>query len=134
MLYLNWIPPDDILSNLKKNSIGKTAENYQGSKFQTLIGDPDFITITKWTQNRIQDRLIACIIKWMIITTNFQHKYNLPDNPMSNFSIEINYLSHILLKCNNCSAHRVQLWNKFPITHSNILFSFFLSPALINKC
>ncbi|GBO34769.1 hypothetical protein AVEN_96839-1 [Araneus ventricosus] len=58
--YIDWIASEDIFPHLKKQSLQITEENYHKSKYQSLIGNiPDILTISKWTGNRVQDRLIA---------------------------------------------------------------------------
>ncbi|GBN70634.1 hypothetical protein AVEN_91907-1, partial [Araneus ventricosus] len=67
--FIEWIASEDIISNLRKQSIQITHDNYRRSKYQAMIGNvPDIITISKWTKNRVQDRLIARIISKTIIT------------------------------------------------------------------
>ncbi|GIY23445.1 hypothetical protein CEXT_322421 [Caerostris extrusa] len=54
--------------------------------------------ITKWTQNRKQDILIARIISRMIVTPALLNRFNLDPNPFCNRCNEANDLLHILFK------------------------------------
>ncbi|GIY89434.1 putative RNA-directed DNA polymerase from transposon BS [Caerostris extrusa] len=53
---------------------------------------PDIVTITKWTQNRRQDILIARIISRMIVTPALLNRFNLDSNPFC----------HSCNECENC--------------------------------
>ncbi|GBN08498.1 hypothetical protein AVEN_176646-1 [Araneus ventricosus] len=67
--FIDWITSEDIISNLRKQSIQITYDNYRESKYQAMIGNVlDILTISKWTGNRVQDRLIALIISKTITT------------------------------------------------------------------
>ncbi|GBO36791.1 hypothetical protein AVEN_176511-1 [Araneus ventricosus] len=56
--FIDWIASKDIISNFKKQSIQITHANYCKSRYQALIGNvPDILTISKWTGDRVQDRL-----------------------------------------------------------------------------
>ncbi|GBN39904.1 hypothetical protein AVEN_27399-1 [Araneus ventricosus] len=97
--YIDWIASEDILSHLKKQSFQITEENYHKSKYQLLIGNiPDILTISKWTGNRVQDRLIARIISKTITTPGLLYRFNLHPDPLCRVCNEINDVSHILLK------------------------------------
>ncbi|GBN03164.1 hypothetical protein AVEN_212008-1 [Araneus ventricosus] len=98
--FIDWIASEDIIFNFKKQSIQITYENYRKSKYQALIGNvPDILTISKWTGNRVQDRLIARIISKTIIIPGLLHRFNLHPDPLCIVCNEINGISHILLKC-----------------------------------
>ncbi|GBM57851.1 RNA-directed DNA polymerase from mobile element jockey [Araneus ventricosus] len=132
--FIDWIASEDIISNLKKQSIQITHDNYRKSKYQALIGNvPDILTISKWTGNRVQDRLIARIISKTIITPGLLHRFNLHPDPLCIVCNEINDISHILLKCKKYASFRAILWNKLNIVESNITYDVLLSHALTNK-
>ncbi|GBM37306.1 hypothetical protein AVEN_266403-1 [Araneus ventricosus] len=81
--FIEWIASEDIISNLKKQLIQITHDNYHKSKYQALIGNvPDIIAISKWTGNRVQDRLIARIISKTIITPGLLRRFNLHPDPL----------------------------------------------------
>ncbi|GBM42558.1 hypothetical protein AVEN_3360-1 [Araneus ventricosus] len=125
--FIEWIASEDIISNLKKQI---THENYRRSKYQAMIGNvPDIITISKWTKNRVQDRLIARIISKTIITPGLLHRFN----PLCIVCNENNDISHILLKCKKYASFRVILWNKLNIVEPNITYDVLLSRVFTNK-
>ncbi|GBM63937.1 hypothetical protein AVEN_242101-1 [Araneus ventricosus] len=132
--FIDWIASEDIISNLKKQSIQITHDNYHKSKCQALIGNvPDILTISKWTENRVQDRLIARIISKTIIIPGLLYRFNLHPDPLCIVCNEINDISHILLKCKKYASFRAILWNKLNIVESNITYDVLLSHALTNK-
>ncbi|GBM15663.1 hypothetical protein AVEN_95281-1 [Araneus ventricosus] len=132
--YIDWIASEDILSHLKKQSFQITEENYHKSKYQLLIGNiPDILTISKWTGNRIQDRLIASIISKTITTPGLLYRFNLHPDPLCRVCNEINDISHILLKCQKYASVRVILWRKLNIVSANITYDVLLSHALAIK-
>ncbi|GBM60943.1 hypothetical protein AVEN_192396-1 [Araneus ventricosus] len=131
--YIDWIASEDILSHLKKQSFQITEENYHKSKYQLLIGNiPDILTISKWTGNRVQDRLIARIIS-KTITTPGLSRFNLRLDPLCRVCNEINDISHILLRCQKYASVRVILWKKLNIVSANIPYDILLSHVLVNK-
>ncbi|GBL75451.1 hypothetical protein AVEN_194630-1 [Araneus ventricosus] len=132
--FIEWIASEDIISNLKKQSIQITHDNYRRSKCQAMIGNfPDIITISKWTENRVQDRVIARIISKTIITPGLLHRFNLHPDPLCIVCNENNDISHILLKCKKYASFRVILWNKLNIVEPNITYDVLLSHSLTNK-
>ncbi|GBN09380.1 hypothetical protein AVEN_49770-1 [Araneus ventricosus] len=132
--FIEWIASEDIISNLKKQSIQITHHNYRRSKYQAMIGNfPDIITISKWTENRVQDRLIARIISKTIITPGLLHRFNLHSDPLCIVCNENNDISHILLKCKKYASFRVILWNKLNIVEPNITYDVLLSHVFTNK-
>ncbi|GBN22504.1 RNA-directed DNA polymerase from mobile element jockey [Araneus ventricosus] len=132
--YIDWIASEDIFSHLKKQSLQITEENYHKSKYQLLIGNiPDILTISKWTGNRVQDRLIARIISKTITTPGLLSRFNLHPDPLCRVCNEINDISHILLRCQKYASVRVILWRKLNIVSANITYDVLLSHALVNK-
>ncbi|GBM42899.1 hypothetical protein AVEN_240831-1 [Araneus ventricosus] len=132
--FIEWIASEDIISNLRKQSIQITHDNYRRSKYQAMIGNvPDIITISKWTKNRVQDRLIARIISKTIITPGLLHRFNLHPDPLCIVCNENNDISHILLKCKKYASFRVILWNKLNIVEPNITYEVLLSHVFTNK-
>ncbi|GBN64540.1 RNA-directed DNA polymerase from mobile element jockey [Araneus ventricosus] len=132
--FIDWISSEDIISNLRKQSIQITHDNYRRSKYQAMIGNvPDIITISKWTTNRVQDRLIARIISKTIITPGLLHRFNLHPDPLCIVCNENNDISHILLKCKKYASFRVILWNKLNIVEPNITYDVLLSHVFTNK-
>ncbi|GBN05477.1 hypothetical protein AVEN_240468-1 [Araneus ventricosus] len=132
--YIDWIASEDILSHLKKQSFQITEENYHKSKYQSLIGNiPDILTISKWTGNRVQDRLIARIISKTITTPGLLSRFNLHPDPLCRVCNEINDISHILLRCQKYASVRVTLWRKLNIVSANITYDVLLSHVLVNK-
>ncbi|GBM08720.1 hypothetical protein AVEN_52792-1 [Araneus ventricosus] len=132
--YIDWIASEDIFSHLKKQSFQTTEENYHKSKYQLLIGNiPDILTISKWTGNRVQDRLIARIISKTITTPGLLYRFNLHPDPLCRVCNEINDISHILLKCQKYASVRVILWRKLNIISANITYDVLLSQVLANK-
>ncbi|GBN10609.1 hypothetical protein AVEN_232512-1 [Araneus ventricosus] len=132
--FIEWIASEDIIYNLKKQSIQITYDNYRKSKCQALIGHrPDIITISKWTGNRVQDRLIARIISKTIITPGLLHRFNLHPDLLCIVCNEINDNSHILLTCKKYASFRAILWNKLNIIEHNISYDVLLSHAFTNK-
>ncbi|GBM04777.1 hypothetical protein AVEN_20216-1 [Araneus ventricosus] len=132
--YIDWIASEDIFSHLKKQSFQITEENYHKSKYQLLIGNiPDILTISKWTGNRVQERLIARIISKTITTPGLLYRFNLHPDPLCRVCNEINDISHILLKCQKYASVRVILWRKLNIVSANITYDVLLSHALANK-
>ncbi|GBM17804.1 hypothetical protein AVEN_99677-1 [Araneus ventricosus] len=110
MSFIDWIASEDIITNLKKQSIQITHENYRKSKYQALIGNvPDILTISKWTGNRVQDRLIELIISKTIIIPGCLHRFNLHPDPLCIICNEINDISQILLKCKKYASFRAIL-------------------------
>ncbi|GBM16550.1 Laminin subunit alpha-1 [Araneus ventricosus] len=86
--YIDWIASEDIFSHLKKQLLQITEENYHKSNYQLLIGNiPDILTISKWTGNRVQDRLIARIISKTITTPGLLSRFNLHPDPLCRISI-----------------------------------------------
>ncbi|GIY91828.1 RNase H domain-containing protein [Caerostris extrusa] len=130
--FIEWISPEDVIANLKKQSYLISETNYFSSKYYDLIGNfPDIGTITKWTQNRRQDILIARIISRMIVTPALLNRFNLDSNPFCNICNETNDLLHILLRCRKYSTSRLHLWQNLNIDENNITFKdFFLSKIL----
>ncbi|GBL95779.1 hypothetical protein AVEN_708-1 [Araneus ventricosus] len=132
--YIDWIASEDILSHLKEQSFQITEENYHKSKYQLLIGNfPDILTISKWTGNRVQDRLIARIISKTITTPGLLSRFNLHPDPLCRVCNEINDISHILLRCQKYASVRVTLWRKLNIASENITYDVLLSHVLVNK-
>ncbi|GBL80193.1 hypothetical protein AVEN_29169-1 [Araneus ventricosus] len=132
--YIDWIASEDILSHLKKQSFQITEEKYHKSKYQLLIGNfPDILTISKWTGNRVQDRLIARIISKTITTPGLLSRFNLHPDPLCRVCNEINDISHILLRCQKYASVRVTLWRKLNIASANITYDVLLSHVLVNK-
>ncbi|GBN33990.1 hypothetical protein AVEN_69811-1 [Araneus ventricosus] len=132
--YIDWIASEDIFSHLKKQSLQITEENYHKSKYQLLIGSiPDILTISKWTGNRVQDRLIARIISKTITTPGLLSRFNLHPDPLCRVCNEINDISHILLRCQKYASVRVILWRKLNIVSANITYDVLLSHVLVNK-
>ncbi|GBM14671.1 hypothetical protein AVEN_97183-1 [Araneus ventricosus] len=132
--YIDWIASEDILSHLKKQSFQIAEENYHKSKYQLLIGNiPDILTIYKWTGNRVQDRLIARIIRKTITTPGLLYRFNLHPDPLCRVCNEINDIFHILLKCQKYASVRVILWRKLNIVSANITYNVLLSHVLANK-
>ncbi|GBM83636.1 hypothetical protein AVEN_73361-1 [Araneus ventricosus] len=132
--YIDWIASEDILSHLKKQSSQITEENYHKSKYQLLIGNiPDILTISKFTGNRVQDRLIARIISKTITTPGLLYRFNLHPDPLCRVCNEINDVSHILLKCQKYASVRVILWSKLNIVSANITYDVLLSHVIANK-
>ncbi|GBN98982.1 hypothetical protein AVEN_48471-1, partial [Araneus ventricosus] len=132
--YIDWIASEDILSHLKKQSFQITEDNYHKSKYQLLIGNfPDILTISKWTGNRVQDRLIARIISKTITTPGLLSRFNLHPDPLCRVCNEINDISHILLRCQKYASVRVTLWRKLNIASANITYDVLLSHVLVNK-
>ncbi|GBM00107.1 hypothetical protein AVEN_176362-1 [Araneus ventricosus] len=132
--YIDWIASEDILSHLKKQSFQITEENYHKSKYQLLIGNfPDILTISKWTGNRVQDRLIARIISKTITTPGLLSRFNLHPDPLCRVCNEINDISHILLRCQKYASVRVTLWRKLNIASANITYDVLLSHVFVNK-
>ncbi|GBO39238.1 hypothetical protein AVEN_103171-1, partial [Araneus ventricosus] len=132
--YIDWIASEDILSHLKKQSFQITEENYHKSKYQSLIGNiPDILTISKWTGNRVQDRLVARIISKTITTPGLLSRFNLHLDPLCRVCNEINDISHILLRCQKYASVRVTLWRKLNIVSANITYDVLLSHVLVNK-
>ncbi|GBN51028.1 RNA-directed DNA polymerase from mobile element jockey [Araneus ventricosus] len=132
--YIDWIASEDILSHLKQQSFQITEENYHKSKYQLLIGNfPDILTISKWTGNRVQDRLIARIISKTITTPGLLSRFNLHPDPLCRVYNEINDISHILLRCQKYAFVRVTLWRKLNIASANITYDVLLSHVLVNK-
>ncbi|GBN86802.1 hypothetical protein AVEN_256541-1 [Araneus ventricosus] len=132
--YIYCIASEDIASRLKKQSLHITAENYHKSKYQLLIGNiPDILTISKWTGNRVQDRLIARIISKTITTPGLLSRFNLHLDPLCRICNEINDISHILLRCQKYASVRAILWRKLNIVSANITYDVLLSQVLINK-
>ncbi|GBL88786.1 hypothetical protein AVEN_158915-1 [Araneus ventricosus] len=132
--YIDWIASEDILSHLKKQSFQITEGNYHKSKYQLLIGNiPDILTISKWTGNRVQDRLIARIINKTIATPGLLYRFNLHPDPLCRVCNEINDVSHILLKCQKYASVRVILRRKLNIVSANITYDVLLSHILTNK-
>ncbi|GBM23018.1 hypothetical protein AVEN_67004-1 [Araneus ventricosus] len=108
--YIDWIASEDILSHLKKQSFQITEENYHKSKYQLLIGNiPDILTISKWTGNRVQDRLIARIISKTITTPGLLYRFNFHPDPLCRVCNKINDVSHILLNAKN--MHLLELYS-----------------------
>ncbi|GBL90678.1 hypothetical protein AVEN_219346-1 [Araneus ventricosus] len=131
--FIDWIATEDIISNLKKQSIQITY-NYHKNKYQALIGNvPDILTISKWTGNRVQDRLIACTISKTIITPGLLHRFKLLPDPLCIVCNDINDISHILLKCKKYASFRDILWNKLNIVEPNITYDVLLSHVFTNK-
>ncbi|GIY52579.1 RNA-directed DNA polymerase from mobile element jockey [Caerostris darwini] len=129
--FIEWLSPEDIIANLKKQSYLISETNYFRSKYYDLIGNfPDIGTITKWTQNRRQDILIARIISRMIVTLALLNTFNLDSNPFCNICNETNDLLHILLRCRKYSTSRLHLWQNLNIDENNITFKAFLSKIL----
>ncbi|GBN43049.1 hypothetical protein AVEN_174835-1 [Araneus ventricosus] len=123
-----------MFSHLKKQSLQITEENYHKSKYQLLIGSiPDILTISKWTGNRVQDRLIACIISKTITTPGLLSRFNLHPDPLCRVCNEINDISRILLRCQKYASVRVILWRKLNIVSANITYDALLSRVLVNK-
>ncbi|GBM59602.1 hypothetical protein AVEN_36512-1 [Araneus ventricosus] len=132
--YIDWIASEDIFSHLKKQSLQITEENYHKSKYQLLIGNfPDILTISKWTGNRVQDRLIARIISKTITTPGLLSRFNLHPDPLCRVCNEINDISHILLRCQKYAPVRAIIWRKLNIVSANITYDVLLSHALVNK-
>ncbi|GBN97741.1 hypothetical protein AVEN_22956-1 [Araneus ventricosus] len=132
--YIDWIALEDILSHLKQQSFQITEKNYHKSKYQLLIGNfPDILTISKWTGNRVQDRLIARIISKTITTLGLLSRFNLHPDPFCRVCNEINDISHILLRCQKYASVRVTLWRKLNIASANITYDVLLSHVLVNK-
>ncbi|GBO44246.1 hypothetical protein AVEN_34140-1 [Araneus ventricosus] len=132
--YIDWIASEDIFSHLKKQSLQITEENYHKSKYQLLIGSfPDILTISKWTGNRVQDRLIARIISKTITTPGLLSRFNLHPDPLCRVCNEINDISHILLRCQKYASVRAIIWRKLNIVSANIAYDVLLSHALVNK-
>ncbi|GBN85177.1 hypothetical protein AVEN_187297-1 [Araneus ventricosus] len=105
--HIDWIASEEILSHLKKQI---TEENYHKSKYQLLIGNiPTILTISNWTGNRVQDRLIARIISKTIATPGLLSRFNLHPDPLCRVCNEINDISHILLRCQKYASVRVIL-------------------------
>ncbi|GBM67060.1 hypothetical protein AVEN_74805-1 [Araneus ventricosus] len=132
--YIDWIASEDILSHLKKQSFQITEENYHKSKYQLLIGNiPDILTISKWTDNQVQDRLIARIISKTITTPGLLYSFNLHPDPLCRVCNKINDISRILLKCQKYASVRVILWRKLNIVSANITYDVLLSHVFANK-
>ncbi|GBN92182.1 hypothetical protein AVEN_15606-1 [Araneus ventricosus] len=132
--YIDWIASEDIFSHFKKQSLQIIEENYHKSKYQLLIGNiPDILTISKWTGNRVQDRLIARIISKTITTPDLLSRFNLHPDPLCRVCNEINDISHILLRCQKYASVRVILWRKLNIVSANITYDVLLSHVLVNK-
>ncbi|GBM55527.1 hypothetical protein AVEN_16344-1 [Araneus ventricosus] len=132
--YIDWIASENIFSHLKKQSFQITEENYHKSKYQLLIGNlSDILTISKWTGNRVQDRLIARIISKTITTPDLLYRFNLHPDPLCRVCNEINDISHILLKCQKYASVRVILRRKLNIVSANITYDVLLSHVLANK-
>ncbi|GIY59379.1 hypothetical protein CEXT_373331 [Caerostris extrusa] len=114
-------------SKPEKQSYLISETNYFSSKYYDLIGNsPDIGTITKWTQNRRQDILIARIISRMIVTPALLNRFNLDSNPFCNICNETNDLLHILLRCRKYSTSRLHLWQNLNIDENNITFKAFI--------
>ncbi|GIY25230.1 RNase H domain-containing protein [Caerostris darwini] len=129
--FIEWISPEDVIANLKKQSYLILETNYFNSNYYDLIGNfPDIGTITKWTQNRRQDILIARIISRMIVTPALLNRFNLDSYPFSSICNETNDLLHILLRCRKYSTSRLHLWQNLNIDENTITFKAFLSKIL----
>lgn len=99
-LYIEWVSPEDISSQLKARSTQKTCITFRDSKYHESLGDiPSIKALAPWLRNRREEIIISRILSRMIITPALLHKFGLHDNPHCTLCHQDNTIEHILLHC-----------------------------------
>ena len=133
---IDWISPEDIIFQNKKEISLITERQYHNSKYKTSHKNlPSIKTTHTWFQNRREDVLCSRFLCRMFITRSILFRFRLSDSSLCNRCQVPDTLDHIIFSCSKYRQQRHYCFANFPSTSTclsnlnNFTDEFCTSPA-----